>query len=185
MPDITDVRQEPAFIPMKNKTYEKGSIFGYLSKMKYALVLLAIALISTSSSCRKDNNTQNTEDIPNVPVSLTINMDLPQHIELQQIGHWKYFDGGSRGIVVYHSLDDQFLAYDRNCSYKPLDACATLEVEDNNLYLRCGETVLDTFKKCCGSRFELSSGFPIQEPANRVLKVYNVSRSGNTLFVNN
>lgn len=153
--------------------------------MKFPLLLIATAVLSTSSSCRKDNNTQNTEDIPTVPVSLTINMDLPQYIELQQIGHWKQFAGGSRGVIIYHSLDDQYLAYDLNCSYKPLDACATLEVEDNGLYLHCGQTVNDTFKKCCGSRFELSSGFPIEAPANRPLKVYNVSRNGNTLFVSN
>jgi nitrite reductase/ring-hydroxylating ferredoxin subunit len=150
-----------------------------------SIPVICFLLLLGSLACKKDNPVQNADEIPNVPVNLTVNMDLPQHFDLQQPGQWKQYDGGVKGIVVYHSYDGQFYAFDRNCSYKPFDACAVLEVEDNNLYFHCGKTVNDTFTKCCDSRFELSSGFPVEGPATKPLKIYSVYREGNTLYIGN
>jgi Rieske Fe-S protein len=77
-------------------------------------------------------------------------------------------DGGVRGIILYHKNAQTYLAFERNCSYKPNDACATIEVHSSTLFMH---------DVCCGSSFDFE-GKPTGGPAWRPLQQYRTSVSG-------
>ncbi|NJM94917.1 MAG: hypothetical protein HC842_09840 [Cytophagales bacterium] len=64
---------------------------------------------------------------------------------------------------------------DRNCTFRPNDACATVEVAPG------GQFLIDP---CCNSTFDFS-GIPTSGPSRRNLIQYNTTRSGSLLYVEN
>lgn len=155
---------------------------------KLMLATVAVVLIAGLSRCKKDDNQQQQSDIPNVPVNLTINLNLPQYFNLQNQGGWVYENAGVRGIVIYHHYDDKFYALERNCPFQPNDSCATVSVETNNLFLRCGhyKSQTDTtWIPCCNSQYSLESGFLLSGPSRFPLKNYRISQGGSVLYVTN
>ena len=113
--------------------------------------------------------------VPNVAVNLEINLNDIVNASLKLIGGYIYADGGVRGIIIYHESVNSYKAYDRNCTFQPTDPCATVEMHSSGFYIE------DT---CCSSTFDLN-GFPTGGPALFPLKEYNVSISGDILFVYN
>jgi hypothetical protein len=71
-------------------------------------------------------------------------------------------DVGIRGVILYRKNSTTFLAFERNCSYHPNDACATVDVHASTLYM---------FDSCCGSSFNFD-GIPTGGPAWRSLRQY-------------
>jgi nitrite reductase/ring-hydroxylating ferredoxin subunit len=149
--------------------------------------VLAITLIFVLARCGKSNNGQQN-DVPSVPVNITVNMNLPEYLILQSQGGWAYLNGGVKGIVLYHHYDDNFYAMERNCPYQPFDSCAIVTVENNDVFLRCGQYKSDTdttWIPCCNSQYSLEAGFLISGPSQYSLTNYRVGRSGNILVVSN
>ena len=135
-------------------------------KGKYLFGLLVLLVIV---SCRRENNI-----IPAVPVNEFVNIQNPSYQSLNGIGGWSYVTGGVRGLLVFRLDADQFLAFDRNCTHDPAEACATVVVGDNNI------TATDT---CCNSVFQLIDGSPIGGPATLGLRQYNTSFDGNIISI--
>ena len=95
---------------------------------------------------------------------------------LLAVGGWVYITGGSRGIIVYRFSPDEFLAFDRHCTFQVEDGCRT-DVDNTNI------TAVDS--DCCGSKFLIVDGAPIDGPANIGLQHYNTQFDGNTLLITN
>ena len=131
-------------------------------------IIISFFLVLTS--CTKDNNS----GIALVGVDIYINSNNPEFINLNAVGGWTYIIGGSRGIIVYRSSNNEFKAYDRHCTYDPTNTCALVSVEVNNI------TGLDV---CCGSKFLLPDGSVTQGPANLPLKQYTTSFDGSVLHI--
>lgn len=126
--------------------------------------------------CRDDDE---NERVPRIQTDFTVNLNLPDFIDLQNPGGWEYFLGGSRGIIVYRVNNDEFVAFDRHCTYNVPQACRVF-VDENS-----GLTAADTI--CCGSVFDIFTGnavvgpaeFPLQSfqtqynPNNNTLRVFN------------
>lgn len=110
-------------------------------------------------SCKKQEN----YPIPNVPVNITINLDLPSYQPLTASGGYAYVNGGSRGIVVYRNFDE-FVALDRHSTYDSDNPDAIVIVNPDNFF-----ELIDTLS---GSKFSIMSGVVIQEPAKYGLKRY-------------
>lgn len=149
--------------------------------------VLAITIVFVLARCGTNNNGQQN-DVPQVPVNITVNMALPEFLILQSQGGWAYLEGGVRGIVLYHHYDDNFYALERNCPYQPFDSCATVTVENNDVFLRCGQYDMDndtTWIPCCNSQYSLEAGFLLNGPSQYPLTNYRVGRSGNILVVSN
>ena len=103
-----------------------------------------------------------------------INIVLPNYPALSSDGGNILINGsGVRGIILYRKNSTTYLAFERNCSYKPNDACATVEVHASTLFMQ------DT---CCGSSFSFE-GKPTGGPAWRPLQQYQASLSGNTVTI--
>ena len=65
----------------------------------YLLALIVPTLFFVS--CKEQNY-----PIPDVPVNMSINLDLPSYNALNAPGGYAYVTGGSRGIVVYRNFDE-------------------------------------------------------------------------------
>lgn len=103
---------------------------------------------------------------------IVINLSLPEYQSLNSNGY-KTISGGVRGIII-RKENSSYIAYERNCSYRPAEACATVDVHMSGLFM------IDT---CCGSNFNFSDGSPSGGPAWRPLNRYHTSLTGSTLTI--
>ena len=131
-----------------------------------------MVFILLTPQCKKDNNDQ----IPYVYVNFYLNPNSTQYSELNNVGGYIYVTGGVRGIILYRKTIDDFVALERNCPYQPLNACATVEVEQSGLL---------AIDSCCGSEFLIIDGSLVTGPATTQLKLYQTSYDGNNLHVYN
>lgn len=114
------------------------------------------------------------EGIPDVNVDVYINTLDPKYQNLSGLGSWAYSNGGSKGIIIFHYDLNQYVAYDRHCTYDSKNACSKISADNNNIYAT---------DSCCGSQFQLLDGVPIQGPASLPLKKYNTSFDGNIIHI--
>lgn len=126
----------------------------YLSYLVVSSFLTSFFL----TSC-KDND----YPIPDVPVNVSINLDLPSYIPLNAPGGYVYVNGGSRGLIIYRNFDE-FVAMDRHSTFNSDDPCAVVEVNPDNAF-----ELIDT---CSGSVFSIMNGV-VLVAAQYGLKRYN------------
>ncbi|MBA3972049.1 MAG: hypothetical protein H0X46_07875 [Bacteroidetes bacterium] len=124
------------------------------------------------SNCRKDED----NGIPIIAVDIYIYTSDPAFINLNAVGGWVYINGGARGILVYRKSTSEFMAYDRNCTYRSNNVCATVFVDASNIIAE------DT---CCNSKFSMVDGSVIQTPATFPLKSYSTTFDGSALHIYN
>lgn len=98
-----------------------------------------------------------------------------QHQDIWVNGGFIYVDAGVRGIILYRKTVQEFIAFERNCTYQPLDSCATVEVDESLLFMVC---------PCCGSTFDFE-GNPTGGPAEWPLKRYRTYLDGNFVTITN
>lgn len=128
-------------------------------------------LVFLSSACKPDLS---DDAIPFLPFSaITININLPEYQGLRT-KNYVYIEGGVKGILLYRSNATTYIAYERNCSYRPNDACATVDMHISNLY------IVDS---CCNSNFDLANGNPTGGVAWRPLRKYETLLSGSQLTI--
>jgi hypothetical protein len=132
-------------------------------------------LLCFSISCTPDLA---DDPIPYVPFSpIVINLNLPEYLSLKSDGGHKTLSnsvGGVQGIIIYRIDASTYVAYERNCSYQPNNACAAVEVDPSGLFMK---------DPCCGSSFSLSSGSPTGDPAWRPLRQYQTSLVNSNLSI--
>ncbi len=108
---------------------------------------------------------------------VVINLSFPSFIDLNKDGGFKDISdqgAGVRGVILYRSSATSFLAYEKNCSFTPNEACATVEVHSSGLFM---------IDPCCTSSFNFSDGLPSGGPAWRPLRQYRTQLNGNVLTV--
>lgn len=137
---------------------------------RFVKLLIILLLIIPLSSCKKDKQ---TPVIPYVYVNLQL---YPNNLDYIPVSGSVYVTGGYRGLIVYRMNTDEFLAYERCCPYDPDKDCARVQVE------KSGITAVDS---CCGSRYILTDGSPIQGPSGYSLQQYRTSYDGNQLRIFN
>lgn len=143
--------------------------------------LIILALLTGLLACK--DNTNNNNGIPDTFVDIYLNTALPQYQQLNVIGGWVYYPGGNRGIFVYHNPSDEIVAFDRNCTYRISDSCATISLDNSEAFLRCGSySGGGTWVPCCNSKFNFE-GFPYEGPAQFPLKKYFVGKNGSVIRV--
>ncbi|MBJ6108499.1 hypothetical protein JAO73_05725 [Hymenobacter sp. BT523] len=149
--------------------------------MRQLLLPLALGSGLVVAACGGKNEDQPL--IPNAPVNLSLTLTNQEYVRLR-------FDngavmlpvkgpagaGGVKGVIVVRQSASNYLAFERNCPYRPYDACATVSLDRNSgLFMR---------DSCCSSQFDLR-GQPTGGPNTRPLKQYSVSLQGNILNVTN
>jgi len=131
------------------------------------------ALFVACLSCSSD-----PQDDPIPPANFpdkTINLNLTENIALRSKGNAKaYNDIGVRGVIVYCVDVGIYHAYERNCSYTPNEACATVNIDPSSLYM---------IDPCCNSTFDFNTGMPSGGVAWRPLRQYRTRFNGTDLTI--
>lgn len=140
-----------------------------LFKKNLYVILIFFLLFST---CKKERQGV----VPYVPVDFYLYTSNPQFSNLNAVGGWIYIDAGSRGIVIYHRSNDEFVAFDRHCTYQVEDPCGQASVDASFITLK---------DSCCGSEFLLYDGSVTKGPATLPLQAYYTEYDGNRLRVYN
>jgi nitrite reductase/ring-hydroxylating ferredoxin subunit len=146
-------------------------------------ILLCVAL-TINQSCKPEDTFTGDCFVQDANVNMTINMDLPEYYNLRNLGEFITLDQGHKGIYLIHNYDDIYYAIERTCTYRSEDACSKIHINTKILQLRCGEPVDSGFVKCCNSTYAYNSGF-LSGPTTCPLKTYQVSQSGNSLYIRN
>lgn len=133
------------------KNSSMKQIYNTISICIFASVLLL--------SCNKEGN----YPIPNLPVNLVLNLNLPAYQDLNNPGGWAYVNGGSRGIIVYNNFNE-FVALDRHTTVFPDSTCSVAEVDSINTF------VLND--PCSAAQFSITNGTALKEPAKWGLRQY-------------
>lgn len=135
-------------------------------------ILLLFVFITLSTSCERDRD----DLIPYASVDFIIDINSTFYNELASVGGYVYVTGGYKGILLYRLSMDDFLAFERSCTFKPLDPCERIVMEESRLSMK---------DSCCGSRFLILDGSVIEGPATRMLTQYFTSFNGQYLRVFN
>lgn len=136
----------------------------------YSFLLFLSALV-TLFSCGKEEK----GNIPDVAVDIYININKPSYSDLQTTGGWVYLTGGSKGIIVYRRSGQDFMAYDRHCTYRPSKNCGRARVDSSNIKIHC--------RPCSGSEYSIMDGSVLKGPASQPLKRYGTSFDGDVLHI--
>ncbi len=115
-----------------------------------AAIFLVSCILLLSLSCNDDNS---SSPIPDVYVNIVINPASIEYGNLNIPGNYTLIKGGYRGIIVYHVIDNQYLAFERTCTYDWDKPCSKLVIDPSGLIAR------DT---CCKSSFLLLDGTPME-----------------------
>lgn len=150
------------------------------TKVLTAMLKLArfqpVCIILFLTACTPD-----LSDDPIPPVifeDIVLTLSLPENTTLNTDGGYRdlsqaYPASGVRGIIVYRKNASTYLAFERNCSFQPNSACATVDVHNSTLFLQ---------DACCGSTFTWD-GNPSGGPAWRPLRQYATILNGNQLTI--
>lgn len=145
-------------------------IWFMLKHSNFFLLTICIIIAFFDSDCKKDTNCK----LPHAYISLTIDVTSVQYAALSNIGGYVYITGGVKGIVIYREGNDQFIAYDRLCTYQSA-GCLALTVT-GGLYL------IDTY---CKSKFNILNGGIVNGPAKCALITYQTNFDGQYLQITN
>jgi hypothetical protein len=103
------------------------------------------------------------------------NLMAPEYQSLAVVGGYKEINSiGVRGVIVYRLNASTYLAFERNCSFRPNGACATVNVHSSSLYM---------VDPCCNSSFSFDNGSPTGGMASRPLRQYATELVGSQLTI--
>lgn len=140
------------------------------------ILSLLLLMLSGMHSCKKENINDQL-GIPYVSVSQYVFLSDPLYVGLNPVGGFAYMNGGSKGILVYHRAYDEFVAFDRHCTWQTSNG--------NSVSVDSTATVILTCNGC-NSRFSLVDGSVLQGPALNPLLQYNAQISSpGTLHIYN
>ena len=146
--------------------------------MRNSVLASASVLLFGLAACGSATTTQT---IPSISFSTQINVTNQQYQALRYDNGVVILPasgtagGGVKGLFIIRQNASTYLAFDRNCSYQPYDACSLVSLDRSRLFLK------DT---CCGSQFSLQ-GQVTGGPASRSLRSYSTSLNGSLLTISN
>jgi len=116
-------------------------------------------------------NTQQNDCYRHIAVNESVNLDLPQFINLRVPGGWVYTNGGFQGLIV-HNNGVEFKAFDRLCPRQHIASCSQMVVVDD-FRLRC---------PCDGSEFNILNGVPLTQGVTCFANEYLVENLNGSLL---
>jgi hypothetical protein len=107
-----------------------------------AMILFMLLYCFGNSGCKSERDYGN---IPYIYTDTTIDITSAMYNNLEFENGWGYIPSGYKGIFIYHSIGNQFIALERCCTYDPKiwEACVYYDVKGSG-FLR---------DSVCGSEF--------------------------------
>ena len=149
----TNVQNICKLQPLSNKTDIK-------IMRKFLVLCLLISIIS----CEKN---ETIDLLPNVPVNVVIDLNLPQYIDLQTPTGWVYTSGGNdglKGILIQNTGigSPPYKAFERAC---PNNDCVSPMIFDGSLVMKC---------QCDDSEYSIIDGSPQTSGNINIAREYRV-----------
>lgn len=158
----------------------------------------SLTIVLMFASCSKDSNSNSSASntfFPPVAVNVKILLTDPTYgyLSLQQ-GGYACVLGGNRGIIIYHTINDDYVAFDRTCPVDPTKDCAYVTMDSSGgLFFKCAQFPNAPYscgRTCttggfCSSKFDAATGFPISGSAKLPLKQYIVKKDATYLYITN
>ena len=148
--------------------------------MQRLWLYLVSCLLPGLVACGSKNDDQPL--IPYAPVNMSLVLTNQEYVNLRANNgavmvpvRGPAGNGGVKGIIVVRQNASTYLAFERNCPYRPYDACATVTLDRSRLFMR---------DSCCNSQFDLQ-GQITGGPTPRPLKQYSTNLQGNILNITN
>ncbi|UYW00839.1 hypothetical protein K5I29_10035 [Flavobacterium agricola] len=111
------------------------------------LLFLVVALV-TLASCSKDDNIKNKNPyLPNYPINISLNLDLPANVDLQYVSNYKYVNtpgAGIKGIFVFNN-GNGYIAFDAACPNMYPNECEPMKVEGVKAVCACDDSSYSLF----------------------------------------
>jgi nitrite reductase/ring-hydroxylating ferredoxin subunit len=142
-------------------------------RIKFFTMLFLTLLFISCSSSTPDNN----DNLPNIPVNITLSLNSPQYQNLLVPGGWVYASGGIKGLIVYNFNGTEFAAFDRACPHVSVsDACSQMIVE-SSIKMVC---------PCDDAEFNILNGAPLTTGITVGARAYRAELvSSSTLTITN
>lgn len=136
---------------------------------KYFLLLILFPILF---GCSSDSSNNNNTYLPNYPVNVDINMNLPQYANLKFVSNAVYIpDNGVRGIIVFNT-GSGYNAFDAACPNQALSACSTMTIKGINSLCPCDSAEYSLFSgQSAGKQYPLKQ-YRVEANGN-LLRVYN------------
>jgi hypothetical protein len=127
--------------------------------MRNSILIICLFILI---SCEKNDS---LDILPNKSVNVTLNLDLPQYVNLLTPTGWAYTNGGLNGIVIQNTGigNPPYKAFDRAC---PNNVCQTPMSFDGSLKLKCS---------CDDSEYSILDGSPQTSGNNNYAREYRVT----------
>lgn len=91
---------------------------------KYFFLLIAFPMLFGCSSDKANNN---NPYIPNYSFSFSIDMNLPAYSNLKFVSNAIYYPSqGVRGILIFNTSGNTYVAFDAACPNQALSDCSTM-----------------------------------------------------------
>jgi hypothetical protein len=151
-------------------------------RLRRLALLTAHCSLFTAVACSSKNNDQ--PQMPYVPVNVSLNLTNQQYnalrfdngiVVLPSGSSGQANGGGLKGIILVRQNASTYLAFERNCPYRPYDACALVSLDRSRLFMR---------DSCCNSQFDLR-GQILGGPTPYALRQYSTSLQGTQLNILN
>ena len=151
--------------------------------MRYLAFFAGLVLLI--GGCDNQNSSAGYNLIPDVRISRDINIRQPAYNDLSQPGGYVYLPNeGYRGVLVVHTYNQEYFAFDRACPTAPDDTAAKLTVHRSNLFMGCGKYVDSQWQPSTNSQYNLD-GTVKTGPSDQQPKSYTLNKRGNYLRISN
>ena len=135
-------------------------------------IILLSYIIAFIIGCSDDNS------FPYVYVNQSIPITMSEYNNIyNNIWGYEYVNGGLGGLIIVQGLNNEFIAYDRACTYEKNSDCILSSKTKNDPILEC--------TNCCNSKFVIVDGSVSDGAAKQALKQYNTYFDGVMLYISN
>lgn len=143
--------------------------------MKRQIIYFSLFIILIS--CSKDSAINNNNPfLPNYPVDLTINLNLPEYNNLQFVSNSVYINNGAagiRGVFVFNAGSNNYVAFDAACPNQALSSCSTMTINGIKAVCACDDAEYSFFTGQAPDKQYPMKQYRVQQVNATTLRVYN------------
>ncbi|MEG0849099.1 Rieske (2Fe-2S) protein [Flavobacterium plurextorum] len=134
-------------------------------------IFLIIAFVSILFSCSDSERSNKNPYIPNYPVNLSVDMNLPAYSNLKFVSNGVIIPNyGAKGIIIFNA-GGTYNAFDAACPNQDLNSCVAMTIEGINAVCSCDKTSYSLFTGLGGKDYPLKQ-YRV-EVSGTVIRVYN------------
>lgn len=139
---------------------------------KYILLIILPFFLG----CSKDSFDNNNPYLPNYGFSTPINLNLPQYNQLLYTANAVYINqpgAGIRGIFVFNTGNENYVAFDAACPNQALSSCSTMTIYGIKALCACDDAEYSFFSGQAEGKQYAMKQYRVEKINATSLRVYN------------